>query len=116
MNDVDKRAIEKLACAETYHGSERGDAVAAYERGLRAGELHKSPHMNFMSEVCAPIPDLSLRSMYRRQVSVMHGDGQPVNMPFERVPQHEADPGFGPVPPKPKVTELFPKPQIPNEE
>ena len=40
MNDVDKRAIEKLACSETYHGSERGDAVAAYERGLRAGELH----------------------------------------------------------------------------
>ena len=71
MNDVDKRAIEKLACAETYHGRDRGDAVAAYERGLRAGELHKSLHMNFMSEVCAPVPDLLLRSMYRRQVSAL---------------------------------------------
>lgn len=25
----------------------------------------------------------------------------PVNMPFERVPQHAFDPGFGPVPPEP---------------
>lgn len=25
----------------------------------------------------------------------------PCNLPFERVPQHEADPGFGPVPPAP---------------
>jgi hypothetical protein len=24
----------------------------------------------------------------------------PVNKPFERVPQHESDPGFGPVPPR----------------
>jgi hypothetical protein len=34
-----------------------------------------------------------------------------VNMPFARVPQHEGDPGFGPVPPRPKVKELFPKAQ-----
>lgn len=25
---------------------------------------------------------------------------QPVNMPFERLPQHAHDPGFGPVPPR----------------
>lgn len=37
-----------------------------------------------------------------------------VNVPFERVPQHEADQGFGPVPPRPKITELFPKPEEPN--
>lgn len=26
-----------------------------------------------------------------------------VNVPFERVPQHASDPGFGPVPPEPEV-------------
>ena len=36
------------------------------------------------------------------------GSGEAVacNMPFERIPQHAADPGFGPVPPEPKVVEL----------
>ena len=27
-------------------------------------------------------------------------NAEPVNKPFERVPQHESDPGFGPVPPR----------------
>lgn len=36
---------------------------------------------------------------------------EPCNLPFERVPQHEADPGYGPVPPRPVVTELRPIPQ-----
>ena len=31
----------------------------------------------------------------------------PVNLPFERVPQHARDPGYGPVPPLPKVQPLF---------
>lgn len=68
MNDVDKRAIELLAAAPSYHGPLRRPAIKAYERGLAAGELHKSPHMNFMSEVLAPVPDLMLRSMYRKKV------------------------------------------------
>jgi hypothetical protein len=38
----------------------------------------------------------------------------PCNQPFERVPQHEADPGFGPVPPRPKVTQLHQSPAEPN--
>lgn len=32
----------------------------------------------------------------------------PCNLPFERVPQHQYDPGFGPVPPRPKVEPLHP--------
>jgi len=27
-------------------------------------------------------------------------NAEPVNKPFERVPQHESDPGFGPIPPR----------------
>jgi hypothetical protein len=34
----------------------------------------------------------------------------PCNLPFERIPQHAADPGFGPVPPRPKVVELHQEP------
>ena len=34
--------------------------------------------------------------------AVLAGEGRPCNPPFERVPQHSADPGFGPVPPPPK--------------
>src|SRR3972149_3504134 len=34
------------------------------------------------------------------------------NQPFERLPQHETDPGFGPVPPPPKVMQLH---QVPAE-
>lgn len=39
----------------------------------------------------------------------------PCNLPFERTPHHAADPGFGPVPPEPKVVELRPEPQCPHE-
>jgi hypothetical protein len=72
MNDVDKRAIEKLACAKTYHGPERVDAVLAYQRGLRNGEVNKGVHMRFMSEVCAPVPDLVLRARYRTEVAHLY--------------------------------------------
>jgi len=34
-----------------------------------------------------------------------------VNSPWERVPQHESDPGFGPVPPRSKIVELFQRPE-----
>jgi len=68
MITADIVAIERLALADNYHGPERADAIAAYHRGLRSGELHKSAHMNFMSEVLSPCPDLQLRSMYRSQV------------------------------------------------
>jgi hypothetical protein len=34
------------------------------------------------------------------------GKVQSVNQPFERIPQHAADPGFGPVPPIPKVVDI----------
>lgn len=72
MNDVDKRAIEKLANASTYHGSERADAEAAYYRGLRNGEVNKGVHMLFMSEVCSPMPDLVLRARYRTEVAHLY--------------------------------------------
>ena len=35
-----------------------------------------------------------------------------INSPFERVPQHANDPGYGEVPPRPKIVDLF---QIPKE-
>lgn len=72
MNDVDKRAIEKLAIADTYRGPEREPAIEAYERGLRLGELNASPHMRFMAEIVAPVPDLYLRSMYRCEVVALY--------------------------------------------
>ena len=37
-----------------------------------------------------------------------------VDLPFERLPRHEADPGFGPVPPRRKVVDLRPEPQKPE--
>lgn len=69
MNTIDKMVIDKLAAAKDYWGPEREKAVAAYHRGLHAGELDKSPHMRFMSEVCSAVPDLTLRAMYRKQIT-----------------------------------------------
>ena len=37
----------------------------------------------------------------------MSDEQTPCNLPFERVPQDAADPGVGPVPPRPKVERLF---------
>lgn len=68
MNDVDTRAIEVLAAAKSYHGPERAPAIDAFYRGLRNGELDKTPHMRFMSEVDNKCPDLMLRSRYRQDV------------------------------------------------
>jgi ribosome modulation factor len=31
----------------------------------------------------------------------------PVNLPFERIPQHASDPGFGPVPPESNVVSIL---------
>lgn len=45
-------------------------------------------------------------SELRRRRSQM-AQGAPVNLPFERVPQHAWDPGIGPMPPLPKVQPLF---------
>jgi hypothetical protein len=39
----------------------------------------------------------------------------PCNLPFERVPQHHADPGFGPVPPKPNVIPICQTPDYPSD-
>lgn len=72
MNDVDKRAIEKLAAAQNYHGPERGEAQSAYYRGLENGELDQGPHMLFMSEVCNVCPDLMLRAKYRAEVKALY--------------------------------------------
>jgi hypothetical protein len=38
----------------------------------------------------------------------------PCNLPFERVPEHGADPGFGPVPPKPD-RKVVPLRDVPEE-
>ncbi len=35
-----------------------------------------------------------------------------VNQPWERIPQHANDPGYGPIPPESNVIELFQRPEI----
>lgn len=42
---------------------------------------------------------LCVREM--RPSSETTADPIPINLPFERLPQHAHDPGFGPVPPEP---------------
>ncbi len=48
----------------------------------------------------------------------MPSDAIPVNLPFERLPQHEADPGVGlvPPPPLPSIDPRRNKPEEPRDE
>lgn len=63
MHDYEKRLIEAYALGNNEF---RDAAIDAHRRECRAtNQARGTPHMDFMSEVDNPCPDLGLRARYR---------------------------------------------------
>jgi hypothetical protein len=63
MHDYEKRVIEAFALGNQEF---RDAAIEAHRRECRAtNEARGTLHMDFMSEVDNPVPDLALRARYR---------------------------------------------------
>ena len=72
MDREDEASIERYARAHYTNpriDQMRNDAIVAHRRYLRETKQRDwNLHMKFMSEVDTPVPDYSLRAMYRKQL------------------------------------------------
>ena len=91
---------------DMYAGQHRLQAqVAGLKEALKPMALVPVEDFGKQDKPNSPLMGWNEHTIYVRDVlrarAALAGEGRPCNPPFERVPQHSADPGFGPVPPLP---------------
>lgn len=72
MTAAERQIIYRFAGGET---KLREEAIKIHRDLLRANGLERgNPYFDFMSEVDTPMPDLTLRVIYRKKVLALRGE------------------------------------------
>lgn len=69
MTEDEHKLVQEFARGESYHTALRPQVEAIYKRDVRDLNEAFPLYMQFLSEVFSPVPDLMLRSMYRKRVA-----------------------------------------------